>query len=318
MKALVTGGAGFLGSHLCEALLARGDDVTVLDPAVPVRLCHLAAHPRLRLVRGSVLDRRRLDRLVADAEVVFHLAAVVGVERYVRDPAVVLRVNIEGTHGVLAAARRYRRKVVFASTSEVYGRNAGVPFGEDADRVLGPTTTERWCYATSKAAAEHFCFAFARRGLPVVVLRYFNVYGPRLDALGGGRVVAVFAGQCLRGEPLTVFGDGRQTRSFIYVEDAVRATVAAALAPGADGQAINVGSTEEVSIAELARRMVRLAGSSSPVVFVDPARVYGDGYADVPRRVPAVERMRALLGVRAETPLEEGLRVTLEWFKRQL
>lgn len=317
MRVLITGGAGFLGSHLAEALLDRGDEVTVLDPAPDLKVRHLKANPGFRTVRESVLNRDLLDGLVARADLIYHLAAVVGVEHYVGDPYQVLTVNINGTHDVLAAAFRHGRKVVFASTSEIYGRNPQVPFEEDSDRVLGSTATDRWCYATSKAAGEHLCFAFARMGLSVVVLRYFNVYGPRLDQMDRGRVITIFMGQLLRGEPLTVIGSGSQTRSFTYVDDAIEATVAAGRRPEAESQAINVGSDEEIAIRDLAMLMVRLAGSSSPVIFVPKEAVYDQGYEDIPRRVPSVRRMQALLGVRARTPLEVGLGRTIEWFKRQ-
>ena len=317
MRVLVTGGAGFVGSHLSELLLARGHEVTVLDLAPDLKVRHLKDTPGFRMIRESVLNRDILEGLVSWADVVYHLAAVVGVEHYVGDPYQVLTVNINGTQDVLAAAFRHGRKVVFASTSEVYGRNSAVPFDEDSDRVLGSTRIDRWCYATSKAAAEHLCFAFGRMGLPVVVLRYFNVYGPRLDRMDRGRVITIFMGQLLRGEPLTVIGDGSQTRAFTYVDDAVRATIEAGLRPEAVGQAINVGSDEEVSIRDLASRMVRIAGSSSPVVFVPKEAVYDRGYEDIPRRVPALMRMHELLGVRAEIPLDEGLGRTIEWFKRQ-
>jgi UDP-glucose 4-epimerase len=317
MKVLVTGGAGFVGSHLAEALLARDQEVTVLDLAPDAKVRHLKGHAGFRVIRESVLNRDILESLVSWADLVYHLAAVVGVEHYVGDPYQVLTVNINGTQDVLAAAFRHGRKVVFSSTSEVYGRNVAVPFDEDSDRVLGSTRIDRWCYATSKAAAEHLCFAFGRMGLPVVVLRYFNVYGPRLDRMDRGRVITIFMGQLLRGEPLTVIGDGSQTRAFTYVDDAVRATVEAGIRPEAVGQAINVGSDEEVSIRDLAERMVRVSGSSSPVIFVPKEAVYDRGYEDIPRRVPAVRRMQELLGMRAEVPLDEGLRRTIEWFKRQ-
>ncbi len=317
MRGLITGGAGFLGSHLADAFIERGDEVTVLDPASDAKVRHLVAHPRFRIIRESVLNRDILEGLVAWAEVVYHLAAVVGVEHYVGDPYQVLTVNINGTQQVLAAAFRHSRKVVFSSTSEVYGRNTQVPFDEDSDRVLGSTRVDRWCYSTSKAAGEHLCFAFARMGLPVVVLRYFNVYGSRLDEMDRGRVITIFMGQLLRGEPLTVIGDGSQTRTFTYVDDAVAATVQAGLRPEAVGQAINVGSEEEISIRDLARLMVRISGSPSGIVSVPQEAVYDRGYEDIPRRVPAVRRMHELLGVRAQVPLAEGLHRTIEWFKRQ-
>jgi len=317
VKVLITGGAGFLGSHLAEAWLDRGQEVTVLDPASDLKIRHLRGHPGFRAIRESVLNREILEGLVAWSDLVYHLAAVVGVEHYVGDPYQVLTVNINGTQDVLTAAFRHQKKLVFTSTSEVYGRNTAVPFHEDSDRVLGSTRTERWCYSTSKAAGEHFCFAFARMGLRVVILRYFNVYGPRLDQMDRGRVITIFMGQLLRGEPLTVIGDGTQTRTFAYVEDAVRATVQAGLRPEAEGLAINVGSEEEVSIVDLAQRMIRISGSTSRVMRVPQEAVYDRGYEDIPRRVPAVRRMRDILGVRADTPLDDGLKRTIEWFKRQ-
>jgi UDP-glucose 4-epimerase len=317
MKVLITGGSGFLGSHLTEALLARRHEVTILDPASDAKVRHLRDQPGFRVIRESVLNRDILEGVVGWADLVYHMAAVVGVEHYVGDPYQVLSVNITGTHDVLTAAFRHGRKVVLASTSEVYGRNPRVPFDEDDDRVLGSTRTDRWCYATSKAAAEHFCFAFSRMGLPIVIVRYFNVYGPRLDQIDRGRVITIFMGQLLRGEPLTVIGDGRQTRTFTYVDDAIRATVEAGMREAAVGQAINIGSEEEISIKALAEMMVRVSGSSSPVILVPKEAVYDKGYEDIPRRVPSTRRMRELLGVQAETPLEEGLRRTIEWFKRQ-
>ena len=315
MKILITGGAGFLGSHLTDALLARGDEVTILDMGSDLKVRQNLGNPRFRYVRDSVLNTEILDGLILRCDLVYHLAAVVGVEHYVGDPYEVLNVNINGTQEVLRLAYKHNRKVVFSSTSEVYGRNPRVPFREDDDRVLGSTRIDRWCYSTSKAAAEHFCFAYHRLGLPVVVLRYFNVYGPRLDKMDVGRVITVFMGQVLRGEPVTVIGDGSQTRCFTYVEDAIRATVEAGLTDRAVGQILNVGNEVEVSIRVLAETMIRIAGSSSSIRFVPQQAVYGDSYEDVPRRVPCVKRMREILGVRADTPLETGLRETIEWFK---
>ena len=315
MKLLITGGAGFLGSHLSDAFLARGDEVTILDIIGDLKVRHHLDNPRFRYVRDSVLNADILDGLVARSDLVYHLAAVVGVEHYVGDPYEVLNVNINGTQRVLKAAYTHNRKVVLASTSEVYGRNPRVPFSEDDDRVLGSTRRDRWCYATSKAAAEHFCFAYQRLGLPVVVLRYFNVYGPRLDKLDVGRVVTIFMGQVLRREAVTIIGDGKQTRCFTYVDDAIHATVAAGLEPRAVGQICNVGSDQEVSILELAQTMIRVAGSPSEIRFVTQEAIYGDSYEDVPRRVPSLRRMHEILGVRAETPLQEGLRRTIAWFQ---
>jgi len=315
LKVLITGGTGFLGSHLAEMFLARGDEVVALDTGSQVRVRHLLGNARFRLVVDSVMNPEILDGLAAHAEVIYHLAGVVGVEHYVADPYQVLNVNINGTQNVLRAAFKHGRRVVFASTSEVYGRNPAVPWREDADRVLGPSTIDRWCYATSKAAGEHFCLAYRRLGLPVTILRYFNVYGPRLDRLDVGRVITIFMGQLLRGEPLTVIGDGSQTRCFTFVTDAMRATVAAGVLASAEGEVINVGGEEETSIRRLAELMVELGGTSSTVRFVPQETVYGESYEDVPRRVPDVTRMQRLLGVRATTPLVEGLARTIDWFR---
>jgi UDP-glucose 4-epimerase len=205
--------------------------------------------------------------------------------------------------------------VVFTSTSEVYGKNPAVPWAEDADRVLGPTSIDRWCYATSKAAAEHFCLAYRRLGLPVTILRFFNVYGPRLDKLDVGRVITIFLGQLLRGEPITVIGDGTQTRCFTWIDDAIRATVAAGVVSAAEGEIINVGTDRENSIRELAELIIKIGGGPSTIRYVPQESVYGDSYEDVPRRIPDVRRMKSILGVDATTPLADGLARTIAWFR---
>lgn len=315
MHVLITGGAGFIGSHLAEAFLERGDEVTCLDIGSRAKVKHLLGHPRFHDVHDSVLDAEMMDGLVARADLIYHLAAVVGVEHYVADPFEVLNVNINGTQIVLRLAHKYGKKVVFSSTSEVYGRNPRVPFREDDDRVLGSTRIDRWCYSTSKAAGEHFCFAYHKIGLPVVVTRYFNVYGPRLDALDVGRVITIFLGQALRGDPITVVGDGQQTRCFTYISDAIEATVAAGLKPEAEGQIFNVGTMEETTILRLAELIRDLSGSRSEIVFVPQERIYGDSYEDVPRRVPDNTRMRTVLGVSPRVSLEEGLARTIAWFR---
>jgi UDP-glucose 4-epimerase len=315
LKILITGGAGFLGSHLSDAFLARGDEVTILDVGGDLKVRHNLSNPRFHYVRDSVLNADILDGLILRSDLVYHLAAVVGVEHYVGDPYEVLNVNINGTQAVLKLAYKYNRKVVFSSTSEVYGRNPKVPFAEDDERVLGSTRIDRWCYSTSKAVAEHFCFAYHRLGLPVVILRYFNVYGPRLDKIDVGRVITIFMGQVLRGDPVTVIGDGKQTRCFTYIDDAIRATVEAGLSDRVVGEIFNVGTNVETSILELAETMIRIAGSPSKVTFLPQESVYGESYEDVPRRVPSVQRMHEILGVRAETLLEKGLRHTIEWFR---
>jgi len=236
MKVLITGGAGFLGSHLTDAFLAQGDEVTILDVASDLKVQHNIGNPRFRLVRDSVLNRDILESLIAWCDFVYHLAAVVGVEHYVGDPYQVLNINVNGTQTVLNVAFKLQKKVIFSSTSEVYGRNLDVPFTEESDRLMGSTRIDRWCYATSKAVGEHFCFAFHKLGLPVVILRYFNVYGPRLDQVDVGRVISIFLGQLTRGDPLTVIGNGEQTRCFTFVDDAIRATMVAGTTDKAVGR----------------------------------------------------------------------------------
>jgi UDP-glucose 4-epimerase len=315
MKVLITGGGGFVGSHLADAFIARGDEVFVLDNGSVAKVRHLMGTAGFHYVRDSIFDLEILEGLIAKADLVYHLAAVVGVEHYVGDPFEVLNVNVNGTQAVLKLAFKHQKKVVFSSTSEVYGRNTKVPWSEDDDRVLGSTRIDRWCYSTSKAVGEHFCFAYHSMGLPVTVVRYFNVYGPRLDQLDVGRVITIFLGQALRGDPLTVIGDGKQTRCFTYVDDAVRATVAAGLQPNTDGELFNIGTDVENTVLELAEALIAVTGSQSTVEFVPQTAVYGKSYEDIGRRVPDVAKMHAVLGVRAETPLPDGLRKTVEWFR---
>ncbi|HTF57485.1 MAG TPA: NAD-dependent epimerase/dehydratase family protein, partial [Planctomycetota bacterium] len=241
MRILITGGGGFIGSHLAQAHLADGHEVWAVDTGMNLKVRHLLANPKFHYVKASVTEPEALEAFVIRCDLVYHHAAVVGVEHYVDDPFNVLNVNIQGSLNVFRLAHRHGKRVVFASTSEVYGRNPKVPWKEDDDRVLGATTTDRWCYSTSKAAAEHYGWAYRRMGLDLSVVRYFNVYGPRLDKIDVGRVITIFMGQILRNEPLTIIGTGQQTRCFTYVDDAVRATMAAGLLPEAIGCVFNVG-----------------------------------------------------------------------------
>jgi UDP-glucose 4-epimerase len=312
---LVTGGAGFIGSHLIDQLIGQGGDVTVLDDLSTGRrqnLDHLSDR-RLRFIEGSVLDERMVERVVAEHPTVFHLAAAVGVRHVVSDPLAAILTNVRGTELVLAAAQRAGARVLVASTSEVYGRSDKVPFREDADRVLGPTWIHRWSYSTAKAIDEHMAFAYAERGLAVSIVRYFNAYGPRIDESGYGSVIARFASQALAGAPITVHGDGLQTRTFTYVSDTVRGTLVAAEHPAAVGGVFNIGSTHEITILALAERIRAHFGSASPIALVPYESSYPKGFEDTRRRVPDVSRARAVLGFEASIGLEQGLRKTLDW-----
>jgi len=318
MRVLITGGAGFLGSHLSDAFIERGDEVFVLDTGSIAKVRHLLNNPRFHYIHDSVFNLELLDGLAAKADLIYHLAAVVGVEHYVGDPYETLNVNVNGTQNILKAAYKYNKRVVFSSTSEVYGRNPKVPWKEDDDRVLGSTSVDRWCYSTSKAVGEHFCFAYHRLGLPVTMVRFFNIYSPRLDKIDVGRLFTIFMGQLLRGVDLTVVGDGQQTRCFTYVTDAIAATVQAGLNPAADGHAINIGVDVETTVLEFAKLMLELYGSSkSKIKFVTQEQVYGNSYEDIPRRVPDNSKMRNLLGVTPRVPLREGLARTIAWFQEQ-
>jgi UDP-glucose 4-epimerase len=318
MRVLITGGAGFLGSHLSDAFIARGDEVTVLDTGSIAKVRHLLAHPRFHYVHDSIFNLELLDALAAKSDLIYHLAAVVGVEHYVGDPYETLNVNVNGTQNILKAAYKYSRKLVFSSTSEVYGRNPRVPWKEEDDRVLGATSIDRWCYSTSKAVGEHFCFAYHKLGLPITVVRFFNIYGPRLDKLDVGRLFTIFMGQLLRGADLTVVGDGMQTRCFTYVSDAIEATMQAGLNPKADGLAINIGTDVETTVMEFAQLMLTLFGPArSKIKLVTQEQVYGSSYEDIPRRVPDNTRMRTILGVAPKIVLRDGLMRTIEWFRQE-
>ena len=321
MKVLITGGAGTIGSHLADRLLAEGYHIIVLDNLSTGRrenIAHNLAHPRFEWVEGDVRNAPLVAELVARCDAVFHLAAVVGVANVVRDPLACIQVNVEGTQAVLAAALAHRRRVTFASSSEVYGKSFHVPFREQDDRTLGPTWTPRWSYAVSKALDEHLCFAYAARGLEVSVVRYFNSYGPRMDPKGYGSVVARLVTQALAGEPLTVYGDGQQTRCFTYISDTVEGTLMAAASPNALGQAFNIGSDLEITVQALAEQIVELTQSQSSIVRVPLEEAFGANFEDVTRRRPSIDKARRLLGFEPAVPLEQGLKETIRWFAERM
>jgi len=317
---LVTGGAGFIGSHLVDALLAAGHSVVVLDD-LSVGGEHNFAHntscPRFRFEQGSILDVPLVDRLISEVDAVYHLAAVVGVKYVVEDPLHGMKVNLRGTENILDAALHYRRKVLVASSSETFGKSTQVPFKEEDDTVLGPTSVPRWSYAVSKLLDEHLAFAYYRqKQLPTVAVRYFNAYGPRLDPRGYGSVLAKFITQALAGGPLTVYGDGNQTRSFTFVGDIVQGTIAAMDSPGGEGLAFNIGNPGEMTINDLARHIRDLVDPGVQIVHIPYEKAYGVDFEDTRRRCPDVSRAADLLGFRASVALEDGLPQTISWFKR--
>jgi UDP-glucose 4-epimerase len=315
MRYLVTGGAGFIGSHLAEALLARGEEVVALDDlstGSTLNLQHLEGTPGFTFHRGTILDHGLVATLAARADVVVHLAAAVGVKLIVERPLDSLITNIRGTEVVLDAVARARCKVLVTSTSEIYGKNADGPLREDADRILGSPFKARWSYSTAKAVDEILAHAYGRDlGLSVVVVRLFNCVGPRQTGTYG-MVVPRFVRQALRGEDLTVYGDGRQQRCFCHVTDSVGAVLALLDNPGADGEVFNVGSQEEVTIDELAAMVIDMTGSSSTIVHIPYDEAYERGFEDMPRRVPDISKVTRLTGWRPSRTLRQTLADVIE------
>jgi UDP-glucose 4-epimerase len=310
---VVTGGAGFIGSHLVERLLADGHRVTVIDDLSTGRrenLTAVAAHPGLRFIESTVSGCAELTELVAGADQVFHLAAAVGVELVVREPIRVIETNLGETQALLEAAAVRRTPVMLASTSEVYGKSAKAEFAEEDDLLIGPPTHSRWSYACSKLMDEFLALAFAQeRGLPVVIARLFNTVGPRQTGRYG-MVLPRFIAAARRDEPLRVYGDGQQTRCFGFVQDTVEALVRLAATPAARGEVFNVGGTEEVTILELARRVIALLNSRSIIELVPYHEAYAPGFEDMRRRRPAVAKLARVTGFQPATPLEEIIRRT--------
>ncbi len=310
MRFLITGGAGFIGSHLTEALLAAGHEVTVLDDLSTGRFENiepLVGRPGFRFAIDAIANAVVLDRLVSECQVIIHLAAAVGVQLIVEHPVHTIETNVMGTEAVLKAAARYRAKVLVASTSEVYGKGSRVPFQEDDDVVLGPTNKSRWAYAASKMVDEFLTLAYYReRDLPVIVARLFNTVGPRQTGRYG-MVIPRFLTQALRGQPITVYGDGEQSRCFCDVSDVVVALMGLALHPDAIGRVYNVGANEEVTILELAHRVKTVTHSASPIQLIPYDQAYAPGFEDMRRRVPDTTRVRNLLAWVPSVPLNEIL-----------
>lgn len=307
MKVLITGGAGFIGSHLSERLLAEGHQVSVLDDLSTGsvhNIEHLTQQPAFEHRVGSVTDAALVDEMVDQAEATIHLAAAVGVRLIVERPVHTIETNVQGTQIVLEAAARNKQLFFLASTSEVYGKRASVPFREDDDLVLGPTTHSRWAYACSKALDEWLTLAFAReRDLPVIVGRFFNTVGPRQTGRYG-MVLPSFARQAVRGEPITVYGSGEQSRCFAHVGDVVEAVSRLFFTESARGKVFNIGTDHEITIRRLAEMVRDAAGTDSPIVQVPYEEAYGEGFEDMMRRVPAVDRLEAAIGFRPTTATE--------------
>jgi UDP-glucose 4-epimerase len=318
MNSLVTGGAGFIGSHLCERLIADGDTVAVIDDLSTGSLKNLsgvAENPRFRFLEGSVTDAELVRSCVARCDRIFHLAAAVGVKLVIEHPLHALLVNTIGAQTVLAAAAEDGKKVFMASSSEIYGKNEKERFAEEDDRVLGPTTISRWGYSASKALDELLSLAYFReKGLPVVVGRLFNVCGPR-QVGRYGMVVPRFVAAALKGEPIHVYSDGHQTRSFMDVEDAVEAIVRLMQEPSCVGQVFNVGSGEKTTILELAQKVRLLTGSSSIIKFIPYDEAYDEGFEDMRYRVPDVSKLRQAVGLTPRYGIDEILLRKIQYLR---
>jgi UDP-glucose 4-epimerase len=318
--ALITGGSGFIGSHLSEALLDSGHEVLVLDNLSTGsidNIAHLKGRDGFEYFIDTFNNEPLLAELIDRSDVVFHLAAAVGVKLIVEQPVYTIETNVHGTEVVLKHASKKRKLVVIASTSEVYGKSEDVPFREDSDLVLGPTPKHRWAYACSKALDEFLALAYWKeRKLPVIIVRFFNTVGPRQTG-AYGMVIPNFVRQALAGESITVFGDGRQTRSFSHVADVVGALLKLVVEPRALGQVINIGNTQEVSIRALAERVRELAGSSSPIKLVPYDEAYESGFEDMPRRVPDLTKIEGLIGYRPRYSLDDILVQVIEYFRNK-
>ena len=315
MKAFITGGAGFVGSHLAERLLQQGHEVSVLDNLATGsidNIAHLKSTPGFSYVIDTVTNEPLLAEMIDRSDVVFHLAAAVGVKLIVEQPVHTIETNVHGTEVVLKHANKKKKLVFIASTSEVYGKSADVPFREGQDLVLGATDKHRWAYACSKLIDEFLALAYWKeRKLPVVIVRLFNTVGPRQTGQYG-MVLPTFVRQALAGNPITVFGDGTQSRSFTYVGDVVDALARLAQEPRAIGQVFNIGNVGEVSMMELAEKVKAMTGSSSPIQIIPYDQAYEAGFEDMPRRVPDISKIRALIGYEPKLDLDQIIHTVIE------
>jgi UDP-glucose 4-epimerase len=320
LRALITGGAGFIGSHLAEALLSEGHAVDIIDnlSTGSIRnIEHLKSHPKFKYVIDTLTSESLLAELIDRNDVIFHLAAAVGVKLIVEEPVHTIETNVHGTEVVLKHANKKKKMVIIASTSEVYGKNIDVPFREDADLVMGATVKHRWAYACSKAIDEFLALAYYKeKKLPVIIVRFFNTVGPRQTGQYG-MVLPSFVRQALANEPITVFGDGTQSRSFTYITDVVGCLMKLIKEREAVGEVYNIGNEQEVTILRLAEMVRELAGSRSEIVFVPYDRAYEAGFEDMPRRVPDLRKVHALVGYEPRVQLREIITNVIEYFRTQ-
>ncbi len=321
-KIAVTGGAGFIGSHLVDYFMARDAEVWVVDDLSTGNLKNIAQHlgnPRFHFELGSVLDEPLINRVVSQCDQVYHLAAAVGVKLIMNRPVETLETNVRGTEVVLRCANRHKRKVLITSTSEVYGKamddNGGSPLKEDDDCVVGPTTKRRWAYACSKSLDEFLALAYHdEKKLPVVIVRLFNTVGPRQTGQYG-MVIPSFVQKALLNKPIIIYGDGTQSRSFLHVDDAVEALVRLMAEPRAEGQVVNVGNPQEVTIVELAKMVKEMTGSSSPIEYLPYEKAFGPGFEDMKRRCPEISKLKELTGFEPSRDLRSILESVISYYQ---
>jgi len=320
MHILITGGAGFIGSHLSETLIEEGHRVVAIDNLSTgsyENIEHLVKNKNFTFVFDTIENTTVLDRIVSEVDLIYHLAAAVGVDLIVKDPVNVIRSNVLGTEIVLQTAKRYRRKTIIASTSEIYGKSENTPFKEDDDSILGPTIKNRWSYACSKLIDEFSALAYFHEfHLPIIIVRFFNTVGPRQTGRYG-MVIPRMVGQALKNQPITVYGTGQQRRCFCHVTDVIKALLKLSNEDGAIGNIFNVGSTEEISIIDLAEKIKTLTQSNSQIVYISYDKAYEHGFEDIKRRVPSIDKINQLIGFEPKTTLEETIKDIIEFEKRK-
>ena len=320
MKALITGGAGFIGSHLADELLKTGKEVTVLDDLSTGRfenIAHLDGNKKFRFVEGSILNESLVDKLVEKADVVYHLAAAVGVDLIVKKPLESLTTNIKGSEIVLEMVHRYHKKVLITSTSEIYGKNANGPLKEDDDRILGSPLKSRWGYSTAKAVDEMLAYEYWRqKQVPVVIVRLFNTVGPRQTG-AYGMVIPRFVTQALKGEPVTIYGTGRQSRCFLHVKDVVNTLIKLMNTESVLGKVFNIGSQEEITMEGLAKKIIEITKSKSKLVYIPYDKAYEEGFEDMERRVPDTTRVKDAVGFKSTVDLEGIIKSVVEYYRNK-